>query len=255
MNSTLETIASLRTTHGGFSGRELVESDLEAVLDAAVRAPTASARQPYSIVVMSDRAAMEGICGYSASRLLLFCVDYNRIADAAARLGHEFEPGGLTGFVTGSTDTILAAENAAIAARSLGIDTLFTNGIHRGDIDRVYRLARLPRRWCFPLIALLLGYADAPAGPLKGRLRGAGIVHREEYHRPSGEELGGIIAEYDDPERHMGLSEAWRAEGFEHYLDWFHERWQRIPAFRGPSAVLKALASSGFLTDRFPEGE
>ena len=62
----------------------------------------------------------------------------------------------MIGFVTGSTDTILAAQTACIAAKSLGIDSLFTQrGLHRRDISQVFKTLNLPDKYCFPLVALV----------------------------------------------------------------------------------------------------
>ena len=160
MNETCKTIHSLRTTHGNFSEQAISSEDLQTILNACVRAANASARQSYSIVVVEDKAVMKKVCGFVGSKALLFCADYNRLIDTAAHLGHGFAADGVVPFVTASTDTILAAQTAAIAARSLGIDSLFTNGIHRGDMSRVYELLDLPEAHCFPLIMLVLGYAN-----------------------------------------------------------------------------------------------
>jgi len=101
----------------------------------AIRAANASARQSYSVIVVEDRKIMKKLCGFPGSKSLLFCVDFNRIADMAGYLNNEFQ-----------------------GAKSLGIDSLFTNGIHRGDAERVFDILELPQEYCFPLIALILGY-------------------------------------------------------------------------------------------------
>lgn len=224
MNETLETLHSLRSIHGDFSDREISDEDLQAILNASVRAANASARQSYSIVVVEDRDVMKQLCGYAGSKLLLFCVDYNRLTATAEHLGHTYTEGGTVAFVTGSTDTILAAQTAAIAAKSLGVDSLFTNGVHRGDMNRVFKLLDLPEKLCFPLIALILGYPSKEPAYQKGRWVGSGVIHYGTYHPITAEELDALIQHYDDPEVHMGLSDTWQ-DKFAHYLDWFFEAW------------------------------
>ena len=251
-NETMRTIHSQRTTHGNFTAQEVGDEDLRAILDAAVRAPNASARQSYSIVVVEDRERMKKLCGFQGSKALVFCVDYNRVIDAAAHLGHTFSADGVVPFVTGSTDTILAAQTAALAARSLGIDTLFTNGIHRGDMRRVFELLELPERHCFPLITLVLGYADAEPKHLKGRLSGPGVVHWGRYHRLTDAELDDLIAQYDDPKTHLGLNDLWREQGMAHYLDWFYTVWSRRGGQRTGKSQMQALIEGAGFVD---EGE
>jgi nitroreductase len=247
-NETLRTIHSLRSTHGNFTDREVDDADLRVILDAAVRAPNASARQSYSIVVVQDRATMEQLCGYQGSTALVFCVDYTRITATADHLGHPFSADGFVSFVTGTIDTILAAQTAAIAAHSLGIDTLFTNGIHRGDMSRVYDLLDLPKRHCFPLIMLVLGYADQEPATLKGRLNGPGVVHWDSYHQLTDAELDDLVAQYDHPASHLGLNDAWREQGLAHYLDWLYTVWlNRGPPRKGKSQMYELVEQLGFL--------
>lgn len=226
MNNTLETIQQMRTTHGNFSELEISDDDLQAILNAAIRAATASNRQSYSIIVLSDRQVMREVCGYAGSRALLFCADTNRLNAQAAHLGYNQVQQGTVAFITACLDGLLAAQTALLSAQSLGIDTLPTNGIHRGDIRRVYRLLNLPEKHCFPLLMLVLGYADRAAPPLKGRLDGAGVIHYNTYHPVSAADLDEIVRAHDDPQRHFGFVDNWSELGYGHYLDWFHQVWQ-----------------------------
>ncbi|MBW1804266.1 MAG: nitroreductase family protein [Deltaproteobacteria bacterium] len=248
MNETIKTIHHLRTIHGDFSSREIDDEALKVILDASVRAANASARQSYSIVVVRDRKIMQELCGYQGSRALIYCVDYNRIIDTAKHLKHSFEVSGIVPFVTGTTDTILAAQTAAIAARSMGIDLMFTNGIHRGDINRVYDILELPKKYCFPLIALILGYPNQEPDHQKGRLNGPGVVHYEKYRKATKEDLYELVAQYDDLEKHMGLDNTWRKQGLDHYLDWFYTIWStRGGPPEGRSQMAEILEQMGFM--------
>lgn len=247
-NETLRTIHSLRSTHGNFSDKEIADRDLRTILSAAVRAANSSGRQCYSIIVIEDKELMKQVTQYAASKALVFCVDYNRLKDTARYLGHNYDVGGMIWYITAATDTILAAQTAAIAARSLGIDSLFTNGIHRGDPSRVYRLLKLPEKHCFPQIALILGYATKQPDFLKGRLSGAGVVHFGEYRRLVGQELVDVVEQYDDPEKHLGLNQDWKEKGFDHYLDWFYKVWSR-PVDRERDVFHDILTKIQFLPD------
>jgi nitroreductase len=221
---------------------------LKIILDACVCSANASARQSYSIIVVEDRNLMKKLSGFAGSKALIFCVDYNRIIDAAEHLGHKFSVDGVISFVTGSTDTILAAQTATIAAKSLGIDSLFTNGIHRGDMTRVYELLGLPEKYCFPLIMLVLGYPQEEPSYLKGRLSGPGLVHFGKYHRVVADELEVLVQEYDVPEKHLGLNNSWKQEGFEHYLDWFYTVWSTRGGKKdGKSQMYEILERIGFI--------
>ncbi len=261
MNETLRTLHSLRSIHGDFSGREVSAEDLHTILTTCVRAATASARQAYSIVVVEDKAIMRQL-GYVGSKVLVFCVDYTRLFVLADACGYVYKKIGMEDFITGSTDTILAAQTAAIAAKSLGIDSLFTNCVHRGEIARVHRLLDLPREYCFPLIALVLGYPKTePKDGEKGRLCGPGVIHFGAYHRLTPDEVAAIIQQYDDPNKHfLALISHWREQGYAHYLEYLFGHWlqcakrkdQTIIGDREEapdSQIVNLLRTTGFLAD------
>ncbi len=245
MNETLKTIHSLRTVHGNFSDRNVSEEDLQIILEAALKAANASARQSYSIVVVENRETMRKL-GYVGSKALVFCVDYTRIADTAEYLHRTFDSDEIVSFVTGFVDTVLAVQTAAIAAKSLQIDSLFTNCIHRVKLEDVYSILQLPKEHCFPVIELILGYPDKEPQAQKGRLSGKGIIHRETYSRLTPDELKETVAEYDDKEKHIGMIQNWEELGFAHYLDWFYEKWSgKIPEEK-QREFYQALTTAGF---------
>lgn len=245
MNATIQTIKSLRTIHGQFSDKKISKENLDTILHATVCAANASARQSYSIIVISDKEKMKKLSDYAGDKLLVFCVDFTRIIDVAKHLGHEFDVGNMLGFITGSTDTILVAQTACIAAKSLGIDSLFTQrGLHRRDISKVFELLNLPDKYCFPLVSLVLGYTKEEPAIKKGRLIGTGIIHQETYRRLTPQEKNAIVSQYDDRSKHLGLIDDWEKFNMKHYLDWFYEKW----SFKFDTKILiSALKQTGFL--------
>lgn len=248
-NETLKTIRALRSIHGNFLDKPLPEPALQTILQASVRAANASNNQSYSIIVVKDRKMMGDVCGYQGSCMLLYCADFNRMEASAESLGCPYYPGTIEDFVTASTNTTLAAQTAVIAAKSLHIDSLLTNGIHRGDMERLWRLLDLPQTHCFPIIALVLGYPTEEPAYQKGRLDGAGVIHREKYHRLAKEEVEEITRKYDDKQLHLSSNEGWAANGFKHYLEWYFKKWvgrSSKPADQ-ETQMLRFLRRSGFI--------
>jgi nitroreductase len=229
MNETLQTIHSMRTIHGDFSEQEISDSDLNLILESSIRTANASARQSYSIIVLDDKKQMKELFSYQGSRALIYCVDYTRIGAEARHLGHEFDNDDIIGFITGTIDTALAAQTAVISARSLGIDSMITNGLHRNNLDRVYQLLQIPETSCFPLITVVLGYPRQEPDYQKGRLSSKFMVHYGKYKIPTEEHLEDIVAEYDDHSKHLGLIDNWEQQGFQHYLNWFFTKWTGKP--------------------------
>lgn len=263
MNETLEIIESLKTVRK-FSEKNISEEHLSVILKACVNAATASARQSYSIIVVENQEVMKEI-GYVGNKMLVFCVDFNRIIDTAEYLGFQYKQGvPIVDFITGSTDTLLAAQTATVSAKSIGIDSFFSNCVHRGNISRIYKHLNLPEKYCFPLIALTLGYSEEKKSKLtkKGRLSGSGVIHYSKYERLNDEGLKNIVLEYDSQDKHfLSLIEGWREKGYEHYLDYFYEKWcgykridekseSNIEDSNQYSKVEEMLIKTGFLSDR-----
>ncbi len=247
-NPTQETLRGLRTIHGNFLDKPIPEAALEEILQATVRTANASNMQSYSIIVVKDRQRMKELCGYAGSCLLLYCADYTRLKTAAEALGHSYVPDGTVSFVTSALNATLAAQTAVIAAKAQGIDSLLTNGIHRGDMERLWRLLELPKTHCFPLIALVLGYAAQEPAYRTGRLSGPGVIHHGQYHQLTKEETAAIIAQYDDPKAHLTLNDDWR-KSYKHYLDWFFQVWSRRGAdpAQQESQMLRILKRGNFV--------
>ena len=248
-NSTLETLRSLRTIHGNFQDKPLPEAELQAILEASLRAANASNNQSYSILVVKDRALMKQVCGYAGSCLLVYCADYTRMKACAASLGYTYDPGTMPDFLTATLNATLVAQTAVIAAKSLGIDSLLTNGIHRGDLERQWKLLDLPATHCFPVIALVLGFPTAEPAQRRGRLDGVGVVHAEKYHTLTGAEVEAITRRYDDKQQFLGQVEDWDTKGYKHYLDWYFKEWVGVEKKRAAteSPMLRRLKRSGFV--------
>ncbi|HWA26974.1 MAG TPA: nitroreductase family protein [Lacunisphaera sp.] len=248
-NATLDTIHRARTTHGNFTAQEIPEDVLQKIIHASLRAPGASNLQNYSIIVVRERDRMKHLCGYAGSRALVYCIDYNRLTATAEHLGHAYKPYGLDSLLIGCVNTTLAIQNATLAARSLGVDYLVTNGVHRGDMTRVWKTLDLPESLCFPLAAVVLGYPTEEPKHQRGRLSGPGVVHENTYHRLTQVELDALVAQHDDPAQNLPLSDEWKKSGHKHYLDWLFTAWlgRGAPPAGQESQVTRLLKRSGFV--------
>jgi hypothetical protein len=79
-------------------------------------------------------------------------------------------------------------------------------------------------------------------------LNGVGVIHYENYHRLTKEEVADITRQYDDKERHLALNENWKAQGYNHYMDWWFKDWLggSKPTDR-ETQMLRFLRRSGFV--------
>ncbi len=249
MNATLDLMSRLATTRRQeFSEREVSGDDLALIEAAMVRTANSSNRQAYSVVVLRrDEAARLHLAG---SRALVLCVDFHRMRRMAMRLGRPCDVGHVLQFLTATIDTAMLAQSAIVAARSLGIDTWITNEPYYLRGPELDAALELPAEHVVPLLAVCLGYRSEPYGPPKGRLPMEAIFHEGAYREPDERELDAWIARYDDPESHMALVPEWRGRGFDHYLEWFFEKWAPGVGSRDQSDTLLArLRAKGLMAE------
>lgn len=85
--------------------------------------------------------------------------------------------------ISSVVDVALAAQNAAVAAESLGYGITFVGAL-RNRVDEVCAELELPE-WTFPLFGLAIG-VPAPGNPadVKPRLGQDVVLHQETYRRP-----------------------------------------------------------------------
>lgn len=117
----------------------------------------------------------------------MFCADFNRHLQICpdAQLGTAEQ------LLLGVVDTAMMAQNALIAAESLGLGGVYIGGL-RNNIEAVTKLLKLPQH-VLPLFGLCLGWpADNP--DLKPRLPASILVHENSY-QPLDK---GALAQYDE---------------------------------------------------------
>ncbi len=246
-NKTIETIYDLRSTRD-FNDKRIDDETLSTIINTSLRASNAGGRQGYSVIVVRDREKIKSVFNYDGDTALMFCADYNRIVDTGRHLGYEFTVERTHDFVTGCTDAVMVAQTAAIAAISLGVESFFTNSLHRGDINRIFKEFELPEKHCFPVITVIMGYTDTDPKPRKGRLT-KGVVHYDKYHRLTSDEMQELVERYDQEEDPMTHS-PWKEKGFKRFLDMFYDDWFNVTeeeVEERVQAIKKVMEDTGFL--------
>ncbi len=159
--------------------------ELDTVLEAARRAPTAAMVHAYSIILVTDpdtRRTLDEIGSRQKalrnSSLLLFCVDLRRIRRWGRIIGCRVTYDGYTGLLYGAVDCTLAAANAIHAAGSLGLGTCVIGTFFHRAHDVCTALDLPPG--VLPLFGLTVGLpAESP--PQRPRLPLAALVHENRY--------------------------------------------------------------------------
>ena len=146
---------------------------LQAVAEAGVRAPSAVNRQPWRLVVITDKSVLDQIGRVGLENLKSKdAAAYDRIIgrggvllyNAPAMIIVATEPP--TGPFPVSLDAGIVASHLVLAATSLGVDSCVValpGMAFTGDDGAELRQTCLPEGYDFG-IAVLLGYAAAPGG-------------------------------------------------------------------------------------------
>lgn len=194
MNPTIDLILSHRSIRQ-FTPEPITPVQLDQILSAAQSASSSSFLQANSIVRVTDQALrtrLAELAGHQAyvaqaAEFLVFCADYHRHT--------QIVPDAQTGFVEqlliGAIDGALMAQNALLAAQSLGLGGVYIGGI-RNNPAAVSEALGLPHQ-VIPLFGLCLGH-PAQKPEQKPRLPRALVVHENHYSveldRP-------LLAQYD----------------------------------------------------------
>ena len=162
---------------------------LETIIAAAQSAATSSNMQWTSVVATTDPAKKKVLAEIAGNQkhveqcplFLCWVADMNRHATISATEQVEFETMPfLETFMVACIDVALAAQNAVVAAESLGLSTVYI-GAMRNDPVRVAEVFNLPKQ-SFVVFGMCLGYATEQGfGEVKPRLAQGAILHREQY--------------------------------------------------------------------------
>ncbi|MCK9524771.1 MAG: nitroreductase family protein [Limnochordia bacterium] len=201
MNPVFETIQE-RTSLRRYKDAPIRDEDLDALLSATLRAPTAGNMMLYSVLIVKDQETKKTLsktCDNQpfiakAPLVLVFLADYQRwfdyyrLSDVA-----ELREPDVGDLFLAMDDAIIAAQTAVLAAESLGVGTCYI-----GDIMENYEIHRellqLPD-YVFPAAMLTLGYyPDDYVPKFRDRFAEEYIVHSEKYRHLSDEDLTAMFS-------------------------------------------------------------
>jgi FMN reductase [NAD(P)H] len=194
------------------STRALPEGTVEMMMTSAQSAPTSSNFQSWSVVVIRDPERirqMQELCDNQAfigqaPLFLAFCADSNRHRYVTDKQGYTFGSDYLELLLVSVIDSALAAQNAALAAESMGLGCCMVGAI-RNRAREVAELLELPHG-VFATAGLAVGYPSRQVS-VKPRLPQSVVVHQEKYSTAAMEEG---IAEYDERMAQSGIYEGRR---------------------------------------------
>ncbi|MFC0272390.1 oxygen-insensitive NADPH nitroreductase [Metabacillus herbersteinensis] len=189
MNTTIKTLLNHKSIRK-FEDRSLTNDQIKQIVQCAQAASTSSFIQAYSIIGVKNKqtkeklASLAGNQAYVANNghFLIFCADLYR----HQLIGEQHEVDIATSldstekFMVSLIDASLAAQNAVIAAESMGLGAVYIGGL-RNQLQEVSALLKTPKR-VIPLFGVAIGY-PAQNPDKKPRLPIEHVYHEEEYEQ------------------------------------------------------------------------
>ena len=246
-NDVVGAILSHRSVRS-YKKEKLPDFTLETLMAAAQSAATSSNMQVWSVVSTTDPDKKKELAKIAGGQkhieqcplFLVWLADLSR----NERLGNEegvemvVNPYVET-FLVAAIDAALAAQNAVVAAESLGLSTVYI-GAMRNNPEKVGELFNLPSM-VFPVFGLCIGYATREGeGEIKPRLPQPAVVFQEEYGVDGEQELR---AQYDKEmsefsARHEIAADTWTKKVL--------ARMGKLSGMNGREKLITILHSMGF---------
>lgn len=198
-NKVLEVLKNRKSVRA-FTDEEISPEIKDAILGAAMRAPTAGNMQLYSIIDVTDQDLKEKLavsCDNQpfiakAKMVLVFCADYHRWLRKFKLSDCEDVPAPeLSDLVLSTNDAVIAAHAACVAAESFSIGSCYIGDIIE-NFEKVKELLKIPEHVA-PVSMLVFGYPTEQQknrAQLK-RLPKESVVFENSYRELSEEELMG----------------------------------------------------------------
>ncbi|MDD3861045.1 MAG: nitroreductase family protein [Bacteroidales bacterium] len=180
--------------------KEIPKAILDEILLAAIRASNTGNMQIYSIIVTTKKEIKEAMAPahfnqpmvIQAPVILTFCADFNRFNKWCYLRNAEPGYDNFLSFLTAAVDTVIAAQNACLAAESNGLGVCYL-GTAIYNPDKIIEILDLPKG-VVPITAVTIGYpAEIPS--LTDRLPVDAVVHYEKYKDFSTEDIDRIYAD------------------------------------------------------------
>ena len=188
-----------------FSRRIVDEDIIKYILESAIRASNTGNMQLYSIIVSSQPKIKDDLLPLhfnqkmvsTAPLVFTFCADINRFSHWCKLRGTKPCYDNFLWFSTALTDTVLAAENAALAAESKGLGICFL-GTTMYNAEEIAEVLCLPQG-VVPVVTMVAGYpADTELPKLTERLPFDAVVHFEKYREYTDEKINQYYSEIEN---------------------------------------------------------
>jgi nitroreductase len=232
----------------GYRSDALPQGTLETLIAAAQSAATSSNLQTWSVIAVTDVAKKAALAKLANNQkhieqcplFLVWLADLSRNERLSQQEGVVLEtlPFQET-FLVAAIDAALAAQNAVVAAESLGLSTVYIGALRNQPLE-VAKVVGLPPK-VFGVFGLCIGYAaPTAANEVKPRLPQSVVLHRETYNAA---DEAPRRAAYDSL---MAAFSARNEMGTSTWTQRVINRMEKLAAMSGRDKMVAALKTMGF---------
>lgn len=251
MNDTLTMMLNHRSIRK-YSDQPITEDKLQKILKAACNGSTMGNLQLYSIIVTQNKEKMQEMAPFhfnqpiatNAPLILTFCADFNRFNKYCSfRDAEATAYNNLQSYHWAVIDAIIAAQNACIAAESLGIGICWLGTITY-NADKFIKSFDLPKG-VVPVACISFGYpAETPE--LTDKLPLEALVHYEKYQDYTEESINQL---YSEKENHPNTLELIKENQLPNLARIFTEkRYKKADNEHFSTVISNVLKEQGFLS-------
>lgn len=189
MNDTISLLMNHRSVRK-FKSDPITDEQLAAIVAAGQMASSSSNVQAYTVIAVTEPALKTKLADLAGGQayveqcptFLVWCADLYRLKQVTIhhQPGQPSYEGSVENYTVATIDAALAAQNAAVAAESLGLGIVYIGGI-RTKIAEVAELLGLPEL-VYPVFGMCIGVPDQETG-LRPRLPLSGVLHMNGYDK------------------------------------------------------------------------
>ena len=205
MNEVLQQLCDRKSVRV-FEDRPVTEAVKRTVLKAAIQAPTAGNMALYTILDITDpelKRKLSVSCDNqpfiaTAPVVLVFCADYRRWYDVFRAHMEEVRKPDMGDLFLAQADTLIAAQNAVVAAHSLGLGSCYIGDITE-NFEYHQQLLNLPR-YVVPAAMLCMGYPTQQqrSRPKPPRHAVSDLVHENGYSMEKSARMEQMLSKQQD---------------------------------------------------------
>lgn len=251
MNDTLNTLLN-HVSVREYLDRKVDDETLNLILKAACSGSTMGNMQLFSIIVTQDEAMKQKLAPFhfnqpmatKAPLILTFCADFRRFNRYCEFRDAETEAySNLQSYQWAVTDALIAAQNACVAAESLGLGFCWLGTITY-NVDKFIEVLNLPKH-VIPVACIPMGYPVAKPA-LTQKLPMEALIHRETYQDYDKARIDALYADKENSSETKGiLAENPDCENLAQVFT--KHRYTKADNEHFAEVLLEALKKQGFL--------